>query len=122
MKNTTMLETFSSSAAMSGGNELSQSSASTRSNLKLRFRNAPLETVLNYLRESAGLLIHARAEKRIKPTVDLWHEQPVGVSDALLLLKQVLVEKGWIIIQRGPLFDIIDSSDLKKSCIPLPSL
>ncbi len=92
------------------------------STLKLDFHNARLETVLNYLRESAGLIIHARSNVQMEPTVDLCHEHPVSPHDALVLLKEVLVEKGWMLFQRGPLFNIISQRDLKKNCIPLPSI
>lgn len=92
------------------------------SSLKLDFHNARLETVLNYLRESAGLLIHAKSYVPLEPTVDLCHEEPVSPTDAVLLLKKVLVDKGWMLVQRGPFFNIINNRDLKKSCIPLPSI
>ena len=52
--------------------------------------------------------------------VDLWHDQPVNRADALLLLKQALIEKGCMLIQRGSLFSIIRSQDAKKNYIPLP--
>jgi hypothetical protein len=92
------------------------------STLKLNFRDARLGTVLNYLRQSAGLIIHTRTNLFAEPRVDLWRDEPVSATEAIALLKQVLIKQGCLLIQRGRLFSIIGDADLKKTCIPLPSL
>jgi hypothetical protein len=93
-----------------------------RSDLRLKFHKASLRTVLKYLRESAGLIIHVSSNVPIEPSLDLWCDEPVSTADALLLLKQVLIEKDCALISKGPLFSIIRSQDVKKNCIPLPEL
>jgi hypothetical protein len=60
-----------------------------------------LESVLNYLRESAGLIIHVSSNVQMDCTVDLWRDQPVSTVEALVLLKQVLTEKGCTLIPKG---------------------
>jgi hypothetical protein len=90
------------------------------SDLRLEFHKTSLGTLLNYFRETVGLLIHASSSVPMERKVDLWHDQPVNRADALLLLKQALIEKGCMLIQRGPLFSIIRSQDAKKNYIPLP--
>src|SRR5260221_78287 len=90
------------------------------SGLKLEFRKAPLETVVNYLRETAGWIIHVRPNALIERTVDLWHDQPVDTADALVLLKRVLTETGCIVVQNGRRLNIISREDVKKNWIPLP--
>jgi hypothetical protein len=92
------------------------------SDLRLEFRKASLGSVLTYLRESAGLIIHVNSNVKMDPTLDLWRDQPVSTADALALLKQVLIEKGCTLIPKGPLFNIIRSQDVKKNSIPLPEL
>jgi hypothetical protein len=54
--------------------------------------------------------------------VDLCRDQPVSTAEALVLLKQVLIEKGCALIQKGSLLSVIRSQDMKKHCIPLPEL
>jgi hypothetical protein len=90
--------------------------------LRLEFQEASLGTVLRYFREEAGLMIHASSNVPMERTLDLWCDRPVSRAEALALLDQVLAAKGCTLIPRGPLFSIIRSQDVKKTCIPLPAL
>jgi hypothetical protein len=90
--------------------------------LRLQFHKASLGSVLNYLREAAGLMIHVSSNVQMERSVDLCRDQPVNTAEALVLLKQVLIETGCALIQKGSLLSIIRSQDLKKHCIPLPEL
>ena len=92
------------------------------SGLRLEFHKASLGSVINYLRDSAGLLIHVSSNVQMERPFDLSRDQPVSTAEALVLLKQVLIEKGCTLIQKGPLYSIIRSQDVKKNCIPLPEL
>lgn len=94
----------------------------TRSGVRLKFRRAHLETVLNYLRDSAGLIIYVRPGVETERTVDLWHDKPVSAADALALLKEALIEMGCTLVRKGSLFNVIPSGDVKKYCIPLPTV
>ena len=90
--------------------------------LKLDFRRVRLDTVLDQFYRSAGLIIRAKANVHTGCMIDLCHEQPVSAPEALALLKKVLVEMGCTLVQKGPLFSVIRSQDLKKHCIPLPAI
>jgi type II secretory pathway component GspD/PulD (secretin) len=98
----------------------SRSTCRTDSGVKLEFTKARLDTVLDYLRESTGLWIHIRPEVALERTVDLWHDEPLSVADALAMLKQALIKKGCTLVQKGRMLNIIRSQDVKKHCIPLP--
>lgn len=90
--------------------------------LKLDFRGARLDTVLDYFHESAGLIIHVNPDVRVERKVDLWRDQPVGKTEALELLNQALTKDGCTLIQKGSVFSVISSKDVKKHWIPLPVL
>ena len=92
------------------------------SGLRLEFNESSLETVLNYLRESAGLIIHVSSNVKMERTLDLCRDEPVSAAEALVLLKQALIEKGCTLIQKGRLLSIIRSQDVKKHWILLPEL
>ncbi len=90
--------------------------------LNLNFRRARLETVLAHLHKSAGLPIGVKGDVPVERSLDFWHDQPVSAIEALSLLKQVLIPLGCTLIQKGPLFSIIRTADVKKHCIPLPAI
>ncbi len=90
--------------------------------LKLDFRKVHLETVLDHLHKSAGLIIHITSNVQTEATVDLCHDRPVTTSEALMLLKKVLVGIGCTLVQKGPIFSVIRSQDVKKHYIPLPAV
>jgi len=90
------------------------------SGLELHFDEASLETVLNYLGEAAGLIIHVSPNVPLESTVDLRCDCGVSLAGALALLRKVLMEKGCTLIHKGPQLRIITSQDVKKHYIPLP--
>jgi hypothetical protein len=92
------------------------------SGLKLQFQRTRLGTVLNYLQESAGFIIHVKSNVPTEHVVDVYREEPVDRNGAVDLLKRVLIERGCTVTQRGPLLKIIRSQDLKKHCIQLPKI
>ena|SRR5436190_14422100 len=91
------------------------------SGLRLNFRNAPLRTVLNYLRDATDLSIEVEPNVEVERTINLWNDEPLSKEDSLLLLKQALNEKGFVAIQKGSMLAIIRDEDAKKYCIPLPT-
>ena len=90
--------------------------------LRLNFRNAPLQTVVDYLREAADLNIEAESNVEIERRIDLWNDEPVNKEQALSLFKQSLSQKGFAAIRKGRRLAILRSQDAKKHCIPLPTL
>jgi len=90
--------------------------------LKLDFRRARLETVLDHLHKSAGLWIQVKSNVPAEGTMDLCHNEPVSRAEALSLLKKALCQMGCTLIRKGAIFSVIRSEDVKKNCIPLPAL
>jgi hypothetical protein len=90
--------------------------------LRMQFQRTRLRTVLNYLQESAGFIIHVKSNVPTEHMVDVYREEPVDRNGAVDLLKRVLIERGCTVTQRGPLLKIIRSQDLKKHCIQLPRI
>ena len=62
--------------------------------VKLHFRSARLDTVLDHLHDCAGVFIHANSNVPTEHTIDLWQDEPVSAAEALSLLKRVLVDMG----------------------------
>jgi hypothetical protein len=90
--------------------------------LNLNFRGERLETVLDHLHRTAGLLIGIKGNVRTDRTIDLWHDQPVTTAEALCLLKQRLMQIGCTVIQKGAIFSVMRIDDAKKICIALPTI
>ena len=73
--------------------------------LRLNFRNAPLELVLNYLSDAAGFIIVPETE--IKGKVDAWSNQPVSKEEAVDLLNTILNKNGYALLRNGRTLTIV---------------
>ncbi len=87
--------------------------------LRMNFRNAPLELVLDYLSEAAGYTIVLETEVRGK--VDVWNNQPVTKEEALNLLNIVLNKNGYAALQNDRILTIVGRDEAKKRNIPVKS-
>lgn len=87
--------------------------------LRLNFRGAPLEMVLNYLSEAAGFIINLETEVRGK--VDVWSNQPLNQDEAVELLNTVLGRNGYAALRNGRTLTIVSRDDAKKRDIPVIS-
>lgn len=87
--------------------------------LRLNFRNAPLDTVLNYLSEAAGFIIDLRTE--VKGKVNVWSNQPVTREEALDLLNSALDKNGYTAVRRGRTLTIWTKEDAKRQDLPVKS-
>ena len=87
--------------------------------LRMNFRNAPLELVLDYLSEAAGYTIVLETEIRGK--VDVWNNQPVTKDEALNLLNLVLNKNGYAALQNDRILTIVTRDEAKKRNIPVKS-
>jgi len=85
--------------------------------LRLNFRNAPLEMVLNYLSDAAGYIIVLDTEVRGK--VDVWSNQPVTADEAFSILDTVLSKNGYSAIRNGRTLRIISKDRASRSDIPV---
>ncbi len=85
--------------------------------LRLNFRGAPIELVLNYLSEAAGFIIQLNTPVHGK--LDVWSNQPVSKDEAIDLLNSVLNHNGYAAVRNGRLLTIMSREDALHSDIPV---
>src|SRR5688572_11187661 len=85
--------------------------------LRFNFRNAPLETVLNYMSEAAGYIIVL--ETPVRGTVDAYSSQPVTRDEALQLLNGALNKNGYSSLVQGRTITISSKEDARKRNLPI---
>jgi len=85
--------------------------------LRLNFHGAPLDLVLNYFSEAAGLIIQMNTS--VHGTVDVWCEQPVSKEEAVNLLNTVLDHNGYAAVRSGRILTIMSRDDALHGNIPV---
>ena len=85
--------------------------------LKINFRGAPLDSVLNYMSEAAGFIIVQ--ETPVRGTVDMYSAQPITREEAIQLLNQALNKNGYSASVTGRTITITSKDDAKKKNIPI---
>ncbi len=85
--------------------------------LRLNFRGAPLELVLDYLSEAAGFII--KPEVDVKGKVDVWSAQPLTKDEAVELLNSVLNKNGYAVLREGRTLTILTKDEAKRRSIPV---
>jgi general secretion pathway protein D len=83
--------------------------------LRLNFRGAPLEQVLNYMSEAAGFIINVVPGTEIKGKVDVWSNQPLTRDEAVQLLNTVLHQNGLAAIRTGRTLSVINRDSAKTN-------
>ncbi len=83
--------------------------------LQMNFRGVPLETVLNYLSKAAGFIIRLGNGVNVQGKVDVWSEQPMSKEEAVQLLKQVLNENGYAVVQNERMLTVIQYAQAKSN-------
>lgn len=81
--------------------------------LRLNFRNAPLDTVLEYLSDAAGFVINKEAT--LRGTVDVWSKDPITPTEAVDLLNSVLRKNGYAVTRSGRILTVIELENAKTS-------
>lgn len=88
--------------------------------LRLNFRGAPLEMVLNYLSEAAGFIIVLETTPRGR--VDVFSGQPLTRDEAVDLLNTVLQKNGYAAIRKGRTLTIVNRDEVKtRGGVPVKS-
>lgn len=87
--------------------------------LRLNFRNAPLEMVLNYLSDAAGFIIVL--DTQVNGNVSVISSHPMTRDEAVDLLNAVLNKNGYAAIRNGRTLTIVDKNDAKNRDIPVKS-
>ncbi len=85
--------------------------------LRLNFRNAPLEMVLNYLSDAAGFIIVL--DTRVNGNVSVISSHPMTRDEAVDLLNFELNKNGYAAIRNGRTLTILDKNDAKTRDIPV---
>jgi type II secretory pathway component GspD/PulD (secretin) len=85
--------------------------------LRFNFRGAPLETVLNYLSEAAGLVIVL--DTPVRGTIDMWSAQPVTRQEAVQLLNLALNRNGYTASLKGRNLIVSSKEEARKRNIPI---
>src|SRR5204863_6195983 len=62
--------------------------------LRMNFRGASLEMVLNHFSEAAGFIINVKPGASVRGKVDVWSNDAVTKEEALDLLDTVLIQNG----------------------------
>jgi general secretion pathway protein D len=88
--------------------------------LRLNFRNAPLEMVLNYLSDAAGFIILIDPHAQVAGNnVSVISGHPMTRVEAVDLLNSVLNKSGLAAIRHGRELNIVDKNDAKTRDIPV---
>jgi type II secretory pathway component GspD/PulD (secretin) len=85
--------------------------------LRLNFRNAPLDMVLSYLSDAAGFIIVLNTH--VNGTVTVMSSHPVTQDEAVNLLNTELNRNGYAAIRDGRTLTIMDKNDAKTRNIPV---
>jgi general secretion pathway protein D len=91
--------------------------ASPEPELRFNFRGAPLEQVLNYLSDAAGLIIVL--DTPVSGTVDMWSNQPVSRTEAVSLLNHALNKNGYTATLQGRNLVVSSKENAKRQNIPV---
>jgi general secretion pathway protein D len=85
--------------------------------LRLNFRNAPLEMVLNYLSDAAGFIIVL--DTHVSGNVTIVSTHPVSRDEAVNLLNTELNRNSYAAIRDGRTLTIVNKSEAKTRNIPV---
>jgi type II secretory pathway component GspD/PulD (secretin) len=85
--------------------------------LRLNFRNAPLDMVLNYLSDAAGFIIVL--DTQVRGNVSVISSHPMTRDEAVDLLNSVLNQNGYAAIRDGRTLTIVEKNDAKTRNIPV---
>jgi general secretion pathway protein D len=87
--------------------------------LRFNFRGAPLEQVLDYLSDAAGLVIVLDTPGPVRGTVDMWSTQPVSKTEAVSLLNHALNKNGYTATLQGRSLVISTKDYARRQDLPV---
>lgn len=85
--------------------------------IRLNFRDASLDNVLDYLSEAAGFVIVREIE--VSGTVNVWSHQALSKDEAVNLLNTILNSKGYAAVRNGRILTIMSREDAKLYSLPV---
>ncbi len=88
--------------------------------IKLNFQDAPLQTVLEYLSEAAGLTV-VSDQALTNHRITVISRQPITLNQAVTLINSTLKEKGSTTVLIGKTLKVVTLANAKKENIPVLS-
>lgn len=85
--------------------------------LLLNFSDAPLQEVLEYLSEKAGLVVIN--DTQIQGRITVVNRQPISLDEAIDLINTLLMEEGFTAVRRDRLLRIVRVQDAKRDAVPV---
>jgi len=85
--------------------------------MRLNFRNAPLELVLSHFSQAAGFIIELQTP--VRGTVDVYSATPVTKEEAVDLLNSMLNKNGYAAIRNGRRLTIVNKTEAVRRDIPV---
>jgi general secretion pathway protein D len=85
--------------------------------IQFNFKDTPIETVLGYLSEAAGLVVIS--ENNLTDRITVISKQTLNVDEAVALINTILQEKGYTAVRTGKNLKIATLSGAKKLTIPI---
>jgi len=86
--------------------------------VKLNFQDSPLQTVLEYLSETAGLTV-VSDEPISDSRMTVISRQPIPLGEAVALINSILKEKGLASVLTGKTLKVVTLANIKKENIPV---
>lgn len=86
--------------------------------VKLNFQDAPLQTVLEYLSETAGLTVVSDTPL-IDGRMTVISRQPISLKEAVSLINSILKEKALTTVLTGKILKVVTLENAKKANIPV---
>jgi len=96
-----------------------QDSETAETGILLNFEDAPLDAVLTYLSEVAGLVVVKEVD--VEGRVSVISRQPLSVEEAVSLVNTVLKENGYAAVRTGRTIKIVTLEKAKQMNIPVRS-
>jgi general secretion pathway protein D len=85
--------------------------------IRLNFRGARLDLVLDYLSDAAGFIINKETD--IRGTIDAWSKEPVTKDEAVELLNTNLKKNGYAVVRNNRILTIVSLENAKTSDLPV---
>jgi hypothetical protein len=85
--------------------------------LRVNFRGAPLNLVLDYLSDAAGFIINKETD--VRGTVEVWSKEPLTKDEAVEVLNSVLKKNGCAVIRNGRILTIVAQDAVQHLDVPV---
>ena len=89
--------------------------------LRMNFREASLDQVLNYLSEAAGFIINIKPGTSVRGKVTVMSNEPLSKDEAVNLLNTVLNENNLAAVENGRTLTVMPRDEAKIAGIPVIS-